>query len=141
MGQILSGSNRAPYIKTGFVAGRLIGPLLGRLGLVPTLLVAGRRSGRTQVVPIMPIEVDGVRYLLAPQGLTHWARNLRIAGQGQLRRRGVVEEFVAVEVDGAERERVVAARRDHAPRPVRKLFERIVDAADHPTFRIEIGHP
>jgi hypothetical protein len=52
-----------------------------------------------------------------------------------------VEEFSAVEVSGAERERVVAVRRQKAPGPVRRLFERIADPADHPTFRIEAAHP
>jgi deazaflavin-dependent oxidoreductase (nitroreductase family) len=137
MHEMLENSHTAPYIRTGFVAKHLIGPLLGRLGFVPTLIVPGRLTGKAQVVPVVPFEVDGARYLVAPQGLTQWARNLRAAGRAQLRRRGGVEEFSAVEVAGAERERVVVARRQNAPRPVRKLFERIADPADHPTFRIE----
>jgi len=141
MDEILDNGHMAPYIRTGFVLQHLIGPMLGRLGVVPTLVVPGRLTGRVQVVPVTPFEVDGARYLMAPQGLTQWARNLRAGGRAQLRRRGGVEEFSAVEVAGAERERVVAVRRQNAPRPVRKLFERIADPADHPTFRIEARRP
>jgi len=132
MDEILDNGHMAPYIRTGFVLQHLIGPMLGRLGVVPTLVVPGRLTGRVQVVPVTPFEVDGARYLMAPQGLTQWARNLRAGGRAQLRRRGVA---------GAERERVVAVRRQNAPRPVRKLFERIADPADHPTFRIEARRP
>ena len=141
MDEILDNGHMAPYIRTGFVARRLVGPMLGRLRMVPTLVVPGRLTGREQVVPVVPFEVDGARYLVAPQGLTQWARNLRAAGRAQLRRRGGLEEFSAVEVAGAERERVIAVRRQNAPRPVRKLFERISDPADHPTFRIEARRP
>jgi hypothetical protein len=139
MDQVLDNGHPTPHIRTGDVARRLVGPLLGRLGVVPTLVVAGRLTGRAQIVPVIPIEVDGARYLLAPQGLTQWARNLLVTGRAQLRRRGGVEEFQAIEVVGAERERVVAWRRENAQSPVKKLFERIAEPADHPTFRIEMG--
>lgn len=127
----------APFISTPRLVNRLISPLIMELGVATTLVVEGRASGRARRVPVAPIEVAGQRYLVAYPGLSHWARNLRAVGRGELRRRGAVEAFVAFEVDGAERECVVDAYRAAAPGYVRKLFEKIPAAADHPTFRIE----
>jgi hypothetical protein len=43
--------------------------------------------------------VDGVRYLVAPRGVTQWVRNLRAAGGGELRVGRRVEAFRADELD------------------------------------------
>jgi len=127
----------APFIPTPRLVNRLISPLIMQLGVATTLVVEGRTSGHARRTPVAPIEVAGQRYLVAYPGLSHWVRNLRAVGRGELRRRGVVEAFVAFEVDGAERDRVVDAYRAAAPRYVRKVFEKIPAPADHPTFRIE----
>jgi hypothetical protein len=42
--------------------------------------------------------VDGQRYLVSPRGITQWARNLREAGEGELRVGRRVEAFTAIEV-------------------------------------------
>jgi len=126
-----------PYNRPGFVTSRLINPLIMKLGLTPTLAVRGRRSGQWRTVPVMPVEHEGSRYLVSPRGETQWARNLRAAGDGELRRRGRKEAFRAVEVDGAERERVVAAYRQKVGGIVKSEFQRLPDPADHPTFRME----
>lgn len=73
-------------------------PVLMKVGLVPTLAVRGRRSGEWRTVPVNMLELDGQRYLVAPRGDTHWARNLRASGRGELRTRRGAEEFDAVEV-------------------------------------------
>jgi deazaflavin-dependent oxidoreductase (nitroreductase family) len=125
------------YIRPGFVGSRVVNPLIMKLGLVPTLAVRGRRSGEWRTVPVMPIEHEGSRYLVAPRGETQWVRNLRAAGAGEFRRRGRKEAFRAVEVDGAERERVVAAYRQKVGGMVKAQFDRLPDPADHPTFRVE----
>ena len=125
------------YIRPGFVVSRVVNPVIMKLGLTPTLAVRGRRSGQLRTVPVMPIEHEGSRYLVAPRGETQWARNLRAAGAGELRRRRRREAFRAVEVDGAERERVVAAYRQKVGGIVKSEFQRLPDPADHPTFRIE----
>ena len=127
----------APFIPTPRLVNRLISPLIMRLGVATTLVVQGRTSGLARRTPVAPIEVAGQRYLVAYPGLSHWVRNLRAVGRGELRRRGAVEAFVAFEVDGAERDRVVDAYRAAAPGYVRKVFEKIPAPADHPTFRIE----
>lgn len=122
---------------------RIAGPIWKWIGVIGVLSVSGRRTGRPLHVALMPVEVDGTRYLVSFGGVTDWVRNLRAAGRAQLRRKGRAEAFTAVEVDGDERERVIAAylarlgpiRRDRDP--VKKDFDRLPRAADHPTFRVE----
>lgn len=62
------------------------------------LRVRGRKSGDWRSTPVNLLTVDGRRYLLAPRGLTQWARNLRAAGGGQLRLGRRTETFQAREV-------------------------------------------
>ena len=51
-----------------------------------TLAVRGRKSGEMKTNPVNPFELDGRTYLLAPRGTTQWVRNLRVAGEGELRK-------------------------------------------------------
>ena len=128
----------APYLPAGFVQQRLLNPLVSRLGYLPTLAVKGRKSGRWQTVPVRPLELAGATYLVANRGHSHWARNLRAAGAGELRHRGKTTSFRAVEITGDERLHVQAAYLENAHRSIHVLFEQLPDPGDHPTFRIEI---
>lgn len=49
------------------------------------LAVRGRKSGEMRTTPVNLLTVDGVRYLVAPRGVTQWVRNIRVAGEGELR--------------------------------------------------------
>ena len=59
----------------------------------------GRSSGEWRTTPVNLLVVDGVRYLVAPRGVTQWVRNLRAAGGGELRVGRRVEAFRADELD------------------------------------------
>jgi hypothetical protein len=89
------------------------------------------------LVPVNVLELDGSRYLVAARGDTEWARNLRAAGGGELRKGGRTEEFRATEVPVDERAPIIAAYRDRWDREVKKFYEQLTDPSDHPTFRIE----
>jgi deazaflavin-dependent oxidoreductase (nitroreductase family) len=116
---------------------RVAGPIWLRVGIVAVLEVPGRRTGTPLHVTLIPWEVDGSWYLLSQYGVTDWVRNLRAAGRGELRRKGRTQAFTAIEVDGNERDRVIAAFRAKTPRPFSRDFEQRPGAADHPTFRME----
>ena len=45
------------------------------------------------------LEVEGRRYLVSPRGETQWVRNLRAAGDGELRVGSKVEAFHARELN------------------------------------------
>jgi len=62
------------------------------------LSVVGRSSGEVRTTVVNLLEVDGLRYLVAPRGTTQWVRNLRVAGTGSLRVGRRVEPFSAREL-------------------------------------------
>lgn len=128
------------YVPSGFVMRRIVNPITVLLG-GPTLVVRGRRTGRLLATPVPPFSLDGTRYLVGGRGETHWARNLRAAGQGELRERRRREPFRAVELTGADRDRVVAAYRERLGRRGEGLFAALPDPAQHPVFRIEALGP
>ena len=57
------------------------------------LAVRGRTSGEWRTTPVNLLELGGRRYLVSPRGTTHWVRNLRAAGTGELRLGSRVEAF------------------------------------------------
>lgn len=116
---------------------RVFGRILWRAGFSAVLEVPGRHTGNPCRVTLAPWEIDGSRYLMSQYGVTDWVRNLRAAGRGQLHDKERTEAFTAIEVSGDERDRVIAAFRAKADSLLNRDFDRLPDAADHPTFRIE----
>ncbi|MGH9072233.1 MAG: nitroreductase family deazaflavin-dependent oxidoreductase [Acidimicrobiales bacterium] len=86
---------------------------LARLGVSMrgsrTLAVKGRSSGQWRSTPVNLLVHDGRRYLVSPRGETQWARNLRVAGTGQLRLGRRVESFRARELGDDEKAPVLRA--------------------------------
>jgi deazaflavin-dependent oxidoreductase (nitroreductase family) len=125
------------YLRPGFVVARLVNPLLMTFRIVPTLAVRGRTSGEWRTVPVNVLEVDGGRYLVAPRGDTHWVRNLRASGGGELRTRKGTEAFRAVEIADAAKPPLIEAYLARWGKQVESQFRQLPDPADHPVFRIE----
>lgn len=67
------------------------------------LAVRGRKSGEVRTTVVNLFTHEGERYLLAPRGHTQWVRNLRAAGEGELRLGRHVQHFVPVEVADADK--------------------------------------
>jgi len=126
------------YLKPGWLTSRVLNPLLMQVGMIPTLAVRGRTSGEWRIVPVNVLELDGQRYLVAPRGDTQWVRNLRATGRGELRRRGRVEPFRAIEIPDNEKPRVIEAYLARGGYQVKGYFKALPDPADHPVFRIEL---
>jgi len=108
--------------------------------MIAKLSVPGRRSGKPSTTPIVVMEHEGERYLIAPFGNTEWVRNLRAAQHGRLTVNGRVVEFDPVEIPAAERAPLIEVyRRRYGKAPnVASSFRRLPDPADHPTFRISV---
>jgi len=138
-------SQSAPYRRSGFFNNKVMNPLMTMLGLVPSLTIRGRTSGRRYTTPVWPVEYEGRRYLVAPRGNTHWARNLRAVGEGDLRvgRRRI--HFNATEIPASQRAPLVAAYVQHYGSRyggfVAKEFEMMPDPADHPVFLLSESQP
>ena len=132
----MSTTRPRPYVSSGFFMSHVVNPLTTWLG-GPALTVVGRRSGRPISTPVPPFAYHSARYLVSGGGETDWVRNLRAAGQGDLRRGRMREPFRAVEVHGDEHDRVVTAYRARMGWRARNFFAALPDPADHPVFRIE----
>jgi deazaflavin-dependent oxidoreductase (nitroreductase family) len=124
------------YLKPGGSL-RAINWVLRKLKLTPVLVVVGRKSGNRQEVPVNVLEHEGTRYLISPRGETQWARNLRAAGQGELRTRKGTEAFEVTEItDEAAKPALIAAYREHWNSQTKKFWDELPNPADHPIFAI-----
>lgn len=111
------------------------------------LRVRGRSSGEWRSAPVNLLTHEGKRYLVAPRGQTQWARNLRVAGEGELLLGNRVEPFRAVEVSDGEKVPMLRAYLKNWKAEVGSFFRGVGPdspddeirriAPDHPVFRIE----
>jgi deazaflavin-dependent oxidoreductase (nitroreductase family) len=110
------------------------------------LTVRGRTSGLPRSTPVNLLTHEGHRYLVAPRGHTQWVRNLRVAGDGELRVGRRRERFTAVEVPDAEKVEILRAYLKRWKAEVGIFFggvganssdaELLRIAPDHPVFRV-----
>jgi deazaflavin-dependent oxidoreductase (nitroreductase family) len=73
------------------------------------LAVKGRTSGQWRTTPVNLLKLDGRRYLVSPRGEGQWVRNLRVAGDGELRVGKKLEPFRARELADDEKVAVLRA--------------------------------
>ena len=126
-----------PYIRPGLVLSKFVNPTISKLRMAPTLAVRGRSSSELRKVPVNVLEFGGARYLVAPRGETHWARNLRAAGEGELRKGSKAERFKAFELPDDEKPPVIEAYRKQWGRATRQQWETLPEPRDHPVFRVD----
>lgn len=140
---------RRPDWFTTNVANRLVSGLTG-LGLSlrgsRILYVKGRTSGEWRSNPVNLLTLDGTRYLVAPRGHTHWVRNLRAAGQGELQLGRRREAFQAVEIPDAEKVPILRGYLELWAMETGAFFDNVKATApeselvriapDHPVFKI-----
>jgi deazaflavin-dependent oxidoreductase (nitroreductase family) len=115
------------------------------------LRVRGRTSGEWRSAPVNLLSHEGKRYLVAPRGQTHWVRNLRVAGGGELLLGNKVEPFKAFELPDAEKIPILRAYLKKWKAEVGIFFSGVSAespeeslagiAPDHPVFRIEVQSP
>ena len=127
------------YLKPPTVTSKIFNPLAMRFGLggSVTLAVKRRSSGTTQLVPVVPVEHAGTRYVVSARGEAQWVKNTRSSGSLELREKGHTRRYSAVEVPVEERGPIIDAYRVKAGRAVDTYWKRLPDAADHPIFRLD----
>jgi deazaflavin-dependent oxidoreductase (nitroreductase family) len=127
------------YLRPPAFQRKVFNPLAMRFGIggSQTLAIRGRRSGEERVVPVIPVERDGVPYVVSARGESYWVRNLREAGTAELRGKGGSREYLATEVPVEERAPIIEAYREKAGRTVAGYWKKLPDPADHPVFRLE----
>jgi deazaflavin-dependent oxidoreductase (nitroreductase family) len=106
------------------------------------LSVRGRTSGEWRHTPVNLLTLDGERYLVAPRGHTQWVRNLRVAGNGELRVGRRVERFVPTELADADKAAVLRAYLKRWKFEIGMFFDGVgADASDEELLRIAPGYP
>jgi deazaflavin-dependent oxidoreductase (nitroreductase family) len=106
------------------------------------LYVRGRTSGQWRSTPVNLLTHDGARYLVSPRGETQWVRNLRAAGQGELRLGRQIEGFTATEIPDGDKPAVLRAYLQRWRFEVGAFFDGVgPDAQDEELRRIAPKHP
>jgi deazaflavin-dependent oxidoreductase (nitroreductase family) len=106
------------------------------------LRVRGRTSGEWRETPVNLLTYDGNRYLVAPRGVTHWVKNLRVAGNGELRVGRRVETFRARELSDDEKPEVLRAYLRRWKAEVGVFFGGVgATSSDEELRRIAPNHP
>jgi hypothetical protein len=134
-------------------AGRIVNGAwawLAGMGLTPSILltlqVKGRTSGQLRTNVLVPVKVDGKRYLVSMLGeKSEWVRNIRAADGAafikRLRRRPIhLAEVLIAERSPILKEycRVATSGRKHFPVPKDASLEAFAAiAGDYPVFRID----
>jgi len=120
---------------------------LVRAGLVPRsylLTTHGRKTGRPRTNPVVPVEYDGRRWLVAPYGPVSWVLNARAAGRVSLTRRRGTRDYTIREVSPDEAGPVLQRYVRVAP-STRPYFQAtkdspvedfITEAGRHPVFEL-----
>jgi deazaflavin-dependent oxidoreductase (nitroreductase family) len=141
-------SEEVLYHKPDWFTRTIFNPLvagLHKLGLSvqgsQTLAVRGRKSGEMRTNPVNPFELDGRTYLLAPRGTTQWVRNMRAAGEGELRSGRKVRHFGATEVPDSEKLPLMRLYMDKWSWEVKGFLGIDAKASDEEIKRILPDHP
>jgi deazaflavin-dependent oxidoreductase (nitroreductase family) len=111
--------------------------------------VRGRTSGEWRTTPVNLLTFEGDRYLVAPRGVTHWVRNLRAAGQGELRVGRRTEPIRVTELPDEQKPPILRAYLKRWKVEVGVFFGGVGGdspedelrgiSPDHPVFRVEIA--
>ena len=116
-----------------------------KMGTTSLLTVRGRKSGQPHTVPVVLVEQDGERWLVAPYGVVQWVRNIRAAGTATLTRGRHAEEITVTELPAQEAAPVLKQYLSRVSGGVRSYFDARKDspleafereASRHPVFRI-----
>jgi deazaflavin-dependent oxidoreductase (nitroreductase family) len=106
------------------------------------LYVRGRTSGELRQTPVNLLTFQGNRYLVAPRGITQWVRNLRAAGEGELRLGRRAELFTPQELTDAEKPAVLRAYLQRWKFEIGMFFDGIgPDATDDELLAVAAGYP
>jgi deazaflavin-dependent oxidoreductase (nitroreductase family) len=106
------------------------------------LRVRGRKSGELRTVPVNLLTHDEHEYLVAPRGNTQWVRNLRAAGEGELRVGRRIERFHPVEVADDQKADILRAYLRRWKMEVGVFFDGVdANATDETLNEIAPGYP
>jgi hypothetical protein len=101
-----------------------------------TLTVTTRTSKQPQKIPVTPVEVDGVKYLVSTRGESQWVKNVRVDPNVTLATKSGTKKYVADETPVQNRQPILHAYKVKAGKVVENYFRKLPDPADHPVFTL-----
>ena len=127
------------YLKPPLFTKKVFNPLAMKMGVGGSaeLIVRKRSTGEEQHIPVIPVDVDGARYVVSTRGESDWVRNMRASGQAELRGKNETGSFRATELPVEQRAPIIAAYREKAGKTVDSYWKKLPDDTDHPVFRLE----
>ncbi len=117
------------------------------MGTTSLLTVRGRKSGQPHTVPVVLVEQEGRRFLVAPYGVVQWVRNIRAKGEATLTCGRRSEQITVTELDARESAPVLKQYLSRVSGGVRSYFDARRDspleafereAPRHPVFQITV---
>lgn len=125
------------YIEPSWFFARIFNRIALATGAVNSepMTVIKRLSNLPQTIPMTPVDVDGVKYVVSVRGETEWVRNVRANPHIKLPKSGATD-YVATEMPIEARERILAAYKAAASKATHRLFRQLPEDADHPVFAL-----
>ncbi|HEY7053708.1 MAG TPA: nitroreductase/quinone reductase family protein [Mycobacterium sp.] len=122
------------YLKPSWFNRTVFNKIAMAIGLGPfeTLVVTKRATKQPQKIPVTPIEVDGVKYLVSAYGETQWVKNVR--ADPEIKLGGTAYRASETPVD--LRKPILDAYKAKVGKYVDDQFRELPDAADHPVFAL-----
>ena len=98
-----------------------------------TLTVIKRASKQPQTIPVTPVEVDGVKYLVSTRGESQWVKNVRVDPNVTLTTKSGTTKYVANETPVENRQPILDAHKLKAGKIVEAYFRKLPDPGDSPS--------
>ena len=115
------------------------------MGKTQLMTTTGRKSGERREVPVSPLELDGVEYVVSPYGEVSWVHNVRANASVTLRHGSKERQVRLEEITGPNAASAAAAyyQRESYARPYMDVPENPTEddftakAALFPVFKVD----
>jgi hypothetical protein len=130
------------YLKQPWFNRKIINRFAMATGVVHSenLTVIKRASKQPQTIPVTPVDVDGVKYLVSTRGESQWVKNVRVDPNVTLKTRSGTTKYVATEIPVENRQPIIEAYKLKAGKVVEGYFSKLPDPADHPVFTLALAN-
>ena len=127
------------YIKPSWFFAKVFNRIVMATGAINSqpMTVIKRGSKLPQTIPMTPVDVDGVKYLVSVRGETEWVKNMRANPHVKLTKSGATD-YVASEVAVEARKPILEAYKATASKATARLFRQLPEDADHPVFALTL---
>jgi hypothetical protein len=129
------------YLKPPWFTAKIFNPIAMATGIsnTETLTLTKRSTKEVQKIPVVTVEVDGVRYLVSTRGESEWVKNVRADPRVSVATKSGTIDYVAAETPVQGRQTILEAYKVKAGKVVEGYFEKLPDPADHPVFALNQG--